>query len=154
MIDEPEIVQTKAEPAAVIHVVVPREEIREAMGRAFGELMDVVNAQGISAGLPWFTHHLRMDEKVFDYEIGMRVTKPVTPLGRVEPGELPAARVARALYHGDYEGLEGAWQQLGAWLALQGHTPRGDLWEIYLEGPEAGSDPAKWRTELNQPLKD
>jgi hypothetical protein len=27
-----------------------------------------------------------------------------------------------------------------------------ELWEIYAAGPESGSDPAGWRTELNRPI--
>ena len=33
-----------------------------------------------------------------------------------------------------------------------GHEAAKELWECYLEGPESGSDPAGWRTELNRPL--
>lgn len=53
-----------------------------------------------------------------------RATTNRYPTGRVKPGELPAAsKVARTVYHGSYEGLGAAW-----------------------------SEPASWRTELNQPL--
>ena len=35
MIDTPQITQTAAQPAAVIHLTIPREEIQQAMGPAF-----------------------------------------------------------------------------------------------------------------------
>jgi effector-binding domain-containing protein len=70
----------------------------------------------------------------------------------VEPGERPAARVARTVYHGPYVGLGPAWGEFGAWIAAEGHTPAPDLWECYLTGPESGPDPSGWRTELNRPL--
>jgi hypothetical protein len=35
-----------------------------------------------------------------------------------------------------------------------GLEPAAELWEIYAAGPESGSDPAGWRTELNRPIAD
>jgi len=60
--------------------------------------------------------------------------------------------VARAVYHGPYEGLVAAWGELAAWIASHGHEPAADLWEFYVAGPESSPDPATWRTQLNQPL--
>lgn len=109
-------------------------------------------AQGIAATGPWLTHHLRMDPQTWDFEISVPVASPVNPAGRVKPGTLRAARVARTNYHGPFEGLGDAWGELMQWIAANGHTPAADLWECYAAGPESGPDPAKWRTELNRPL--
>jgi effector-binding domain-containing protein len=80
------------------------------------------------------------------------VASPVATAGRVQPGRLPAARVARTVYRGPYEGLGGAWGELCDWIEANGHVPREDLWECYVVGPESSHDPAAWRTELNRPL--
>jgi effector-binding domain-containing protein len=80
------------------------------------------------------------------------VTAPVAAAGRVKPGQLPATKVARTIYHGPYEGLGAAWGELIAWIAAKGHTPGPDLWECYVAGPESNPDPATFRTELNRPL--
>ena len=122
------------------------------MGPGIGELMAALDAQGVAPAGPWYSHHLRMDPGVFDFEIGVPVSAPVKAAGRVVPGQLPAATVARAVYRGPYEGLGAAWDEFHAWIASQGLTPTADLWECYVAGPESGSDPAAWRTELNQPL--
>ena len=37
-------------------------------------------------------------------------------------------------------------------IETEGHTPAPDLWEIYVAGPESGTDPGQWRTELNRPI--
>jgi effector-binding domain-containing protein len=89
---------------------------------------------------------------VFDFEACVPVGSPAAASGRVRPGRLPAARVARTVYRGPYEGLAGAWGELCAWIEANGLTPREDLWECYLTGPESSPDPADWRTELNRPL--
>src|SRR5438874_1268620 len=97
MLDKPQIVHTNAQPAAVIRITIPREEIRTVMGPGMAEIQAAVAAQGVAPAGPMFSHHLRMDPDVFDFEIGLPLTAPVTAAGRVQPGELPAARVARTV---------------------------------------------------------
>ena len=149
MLDTPQITEVAAQRTAVIRLTIPRAEIRQVMGPGIGELMAAVAAQGIGPAGPWFSHHLRMDPAVFDFEIGVPVTAPVTPVGRVVPGELPDSTVARTVYRGPYEGLGSAWGEFDAWIKANGHTPAPGLWECYVAGPESGPDPAGWRTELN-----
>jgi effector-binding domain-containing protein len=152
MIDTPTITQTTVQIAAVIHLTIPREEIRNVMGPGMSEVIAAVTAQGIGPAGPVFSHHLRMDPKVFDFEVGVPVTKPLSPTGRVKPGQLPAARVARTVYHGPYDGLGAAWGEFDAWLIANGHKPAPDLWERYVTGPETNPDPATWSIELTRPL--
>jgi hypothetical protein len=61
MLDRPQIAETAVQPAAIIRLTIPREEIRNVMDPAYGELMAAVTAQGLVPSGPWFTHHLRMD---------------------------------------------------------------------------------------------
>ena len=152
MIDTPHITQTAAQQAAIIHLTIPRDEIRNVMGPGLSEVMAAIAAQGVAPAGPWFTHHLRMDPDTFDFEIGVPVTKPVAAAGRVKPGQLPAAKVARTVFHGDYEGLGAAWGEFQAWIVANGHTTGPDFWECYLAGPEVNPDPATWRTELDRPV--
>lgn len=153
LIDKPQIVQSPAWDTAFIRLTIPREEIQTLMGPGYRELMDAVAAQGITPAGPWFNHHLRMDPDTFDFQISVPVSTPISPVGRVRAGKLPASTVARTIYHGPYEGLPDAWHEFDSWIASEGLTPRLDLWECYLSGPESSSDPAAWRTELNQPLR-
>lgn len=152
MLETPHIVQADAQPAAVIRLTIPREGIQQAMGPGIAELMATIGAQGIAPAGPVFSHHLRMDPEVFDFEVGVPVARPVTASGRVRPGQLPAATVARTIYQGPYEGLGAAWAEFGTWITAQGHATAPDLWERYVTGPESGDDPSTWRTELNRPL--
>ena len=154
MIDTPQITRTTAQLAAVIHVTIPRSEIRSAMGPGLAEVMAAVKAQGIGPAGPWFTHHLNMDPATFDFEICVPVTAPVAPVGRVTAGIFPAERVARTIYHGDYQRLGEAWAEFKTWIAANGHTAGPDLYECYSVGPEASSNPADWCTEFRQPLID
>ncbi|MGH7790090.1 MAG: GyrI-like domain-containing protein [Candidatus Binatia bacterium] len=153
MLDAPQITQTADQLTAVIHLTVPRSEIASVMGPGITEVLAAVAAQGVGPAGPWFSHHLRMDPAVFDFEISVPVTAPVAASGRVTAGRLPAATVARTVYHGPYEGLGAAWGEFDAWIKANRHTPGTDLWECYLVGPETTPDPAGWRTQLNRPLR-
>ena len=153
MIDTPKIVTSKAQPAAIVHVTVPRSEIQTVMGPGLREVHAAVAAQGRKPAGPWFTHHLKMDPKVFDFEICVPVDSPVTGQGRVTAGGLSERKVVRTVYTGGYEGLGTAWGELQDWIKAQGLQPAPDLWEVYLAGPETGKAPSLYRTELNQPLK-
>jgi len=152
MLETPQITQTTNRNTAAIHLTIPRDEIQNVMGPGLQELMATIEAQAITPTGPWFTHHLKMSPGIFDFEICVPVSAPVTATGRVKPGHWPAMRVARTVYCGPYEGLGEAWGEFLEWVETNGHSTAPDLYECYLTGPESGPDPAKWRTELSKPL--
>jgi effector-binding domain-containing protein len=152
MLDTPEIVYTPGQLTACIHLTIPRSDAPKVMGPAIEEVMAAVAAQGKAPTGPWFTHHLRMDPDVFDFEVCVPVAGSIAAAGRVRPGEIRSATVARTVYRGGYEGLGAAWGEFISWIAGEGHEPAADLWEVYVAGPESSADPAAWRTELNRPL--
>ena len=152
MIDAPAVTRSQALTTAVIHLEIPRHEIQKVMDPAIKEVMAALAAQRIQPAGPLFSYHLRMDPKVFDFEVGFPVDQPVAPTGRVAPGRLPATTVVRTVYHGGYEGLGAAWGELMRWIEDNGYEGGPNLWERYLSGPESSPDPSKWRTELNRPL--
>jgi|SRR5208283_1759518 len=154
MIAMPEIVQTNAEMAAVIHLTIPRAEMMKSFGPAVGELMAELKRQRVTPQGAVFAHHLTTSAAIFDFELSFKINAPVKANGRVKPGELPAAKVARAIYSGPYEGLHAAWVEFNQWLNANGHKQAEGLWEVYSVGPETTPEPANWRTELNRPLKD
>lgn len=152
MIATPEIIEIDAQPTAVVRLTIPRAEMRAVMGPGLTELRTTIAAQGVAPTGAWFTHHLRFDPGIFDFEIGVSVAVPVTAAGRVQPSVWPAGRVARTVYRGGYEGLGAAWGEFDRWIAAAGHTAAPDLWERFLTGPESGSDPTAWQTEFTRSL--
>jgi effector-binding domain-containing protein len=152
MIESPQVVETEKRLTAVIRLKVPSVKIREFMGPGLQELRATVAAQGVEVTGPWFTHHFKRPGEFFDFEICVPVASAVRAEGRVVPGEWPAMKVLRTVYHGPYEGLGAGWGEFLAWISTSGHTPALDLWECYSVGPESGPDASAYRTELNQPL--
>src|SRR3977135_1817272 len=96
MLATPQIIRTDAQQAAVIHLTVPRSEMMKTFGPAVGELMSALAAQGVEPVGAVFAHHLKMSPDTFDFELGVKVSSGIKATGRVRPGQLPAAKVARA----------------------------------------------------------
>jgi effector-binding domain-containing protein len=154
MLDTPYITQSAEEATAIVRITVPRSEIRKVMQPGLAELMSTIAAQGIAPTGPWFSHHLKIDPEIFDFEISVPVTTPIKPSGRVQASVMPSVRVARAVYRGPYEHLGDGWEQLMSWIESNEHIPAEDRWERYVIGPDSTADAAAWETELNCPLID
>ncbi|HEU4636562.1 MAG TPA: GyrI-like domain-containing protein [Edaphobacter sp.] len=152
MISAPHIVESPQQKIAFIRMKTPREQIVHAMQSGLQELGRVLKEQKVAPAGPWFTHHYRRPDESFDFRICFPVESDVKPEGRVEAGELDAARVVQTIYSGGYEGLGSGWGELHTWIAEHQLKTREDLWERYLVGPEMSCDKAEWRTELNRPL--
>lgn len=152
MIDEPGILHVDAQITATIRLRIPRAQMQTVMGPAIGEVMGALAAQGVKPGGAVFSRHFRMDPELFDFEVGVPVGRLVHETGRVQVSLLPAAKVARTIYRGPYEGLGEAWGEFEEWIAAEGHECAAGLWECYVAGPESGADASQWRTELTRPL--
>lgn len=152
MIDPPQIVQTTAQIAAALRLTVPGNEIQNVMGPGLGEVLGAVQSQGHESAGPWFTHHLKIEPGVFDFEICVPLAAAIVAVGRVSCLTIPELHAARTIYRGPYEGLAAAWGEFDAWIRSSGFTPAPDLYECYEAGPESSPDPSQWRTELTRPL--
>ena len=100
MIDTRRITQSTAKFAAVIPLDIPRSDMMQVFGPAVSELPAASAAQDIQPNGLAFAHHRRMIPERFDLEVGFLIGTPVKAAGRVKPGTLPAATVARTVYHG------------------------------------------------------
>lgn len=139
MIDAPQIVHSEPRSAAVIRHTVARAEIENVMGPSSAEALAAVAAHGLQPAGPLFSHHLKMGPGNFDFEVGG--CDGTRPAGNVRPGELPATKAARSVYHGLYEGLGAVRGEFNRWIEARGLKRAPDLWESYVD-PESGADPA------------
>ncbi|MCB1235207.1 MAG: GyrI-like domain-containing protein [Verrucomicrobiae bacterium] len=153
MLDPLTVVQTEALPAAVVRLTIPRDQIREHMGAAIGEVMEAVAAQGVGPAGPLYSFHFSLPPDQFDFEVGIPVSGAFTPAGRVRPGELPAMSAVRTVYTGPYEGLGEAWGEFKDRIAQGGREIAEIFWERYLTDPVSEPDSSRFRTELNVALR-
>jgi effector-binding domain-containing protein len=96
------------------------------------------------------------DEEYRDEDVEMAIWRDYrgafTPQGGFEVVDLPAQRVAWTTHHGGFDGIHRATESIGAWIATQGRTQVGPLFNVYVVGPGRETDPDKWVTEVNVPI--
>lgn len=153
MNDTPKLIESPRQSTASIRLKIPRADIQKVMEPAIRELMSTISAQGIVPAGPLLSYHFSIDPEIFDFEVSIPVSTPVTPTGRVINSELPEATVLRMIYRGPYENLGQAWGEFQAWIGRNGYQKSAGLWERYVSGPESSPDPAQWCTELNQTVQ-
>jgi effector-binding domain-containing protein len=158
MIEPPEVIEHEGQPAAVIHLQIPRDRINTEMAPAINEVLAVLAEQGVSPAGPLFAHHLTQSNETFDFEVGFPVNETFNEAGRVQRSRLPSGPMAHTCHVGAYEELFSSWQKFNEWLtgeeASKLNLKKGDtLFEIYSTGPETTDDSGKWRTDLYQTLK-
>jgi effector-binding domain-containing protein len=140
------------QPAAVVRAEVPLAEIRTLFDRGFGEVLRVVQAQGIAVAGPPFGFYPRMPTDTVEVAVGFPVAAPVTADGDVAPFELPGGQVVTGLHVGPYERLEATYRELTEWAAAHGHALAAHMWESYLTDPAVEPDPAGWQTRVTWPV--
>ncbi|HEX6248264.1 MAG TPA: GyrI-like domain-containing protein [Nocardioidaceae bacterium] len=144
---EMQFVDLQAQHVAVVRGHVRTEELKDFLGPAFGEVIHVLDTQGLHpTGAPFGRYRLTEDG-AFDAEVGFPCNDVVKPEGRVEASELPGGRVAKTLHQGAYDGVGAAYQAAVDWLTDEGCVTVGAPWECYLDGPEV----AEPRTEVFVP---
>lgn len=130
-----QFVDLQAQHTGVVRGHVTKEGIAEFLGPAFGEVISVLDEQGLHpTGGPFGRY--RPTEDGFDVEVGFPSSDMVKPEGRVEPSELPGGRVARTMHVGAYGDVGAAYEAAFAWLVDEGCVATDEPWECYLDGPE------------------
>ena len=125
MLEALHVTDSPAMLAAVIRFKIPQMELPSVMGPAVGELLATLKAQGLTPAGPLFNHYLSMEGGLFDFEVGVPVSTPVAPAGRVVPGELPAAKVVRPLIKGPTPAFITPGASLESSPRERGISPRG-----------------------------
>jgi DNA-binding transcriptional MerR regulator len=72
--------------------------------------------------------------------------------GRVRPARLPAVELAVTVHHGEHDGVDVTYGELGAWVVRNALTVAGPVRERYLVTPRDTDDSTAWRTEIGWPV--
>ena len=148
----PELVNVEPTTTAVVRGTIAADEVTDFFDRSFSVLGEALVAQGVTPTGPAFGLYRGIPDETMDLEVGFPTDRAIEPDGAAEPGERPGGQVARVVHAGSFDGLAGAWQALGTWIAQQGLVPAEAYWEAYLTEPTPEMDPADLRTELNWPI--
>jgi effector-binding domain-containing protein len=140
------------QPVVTVRDSVAPEALLALFERRFAQLAGHLAQRGAApAGQPFAIYHAMSAEAV-DIELGMPVVDPVAGGGEVVAGELPAGRAAVLTHHGPYDTLPAAHAELAIFVKGRGLQPSGPPREIYVTDPGTEPDPARWRTDVVQPV--
>lgn len=145
---DPRIIPHDARPTAVLRRSVTMADLGAFYDTAYRTVGQTLGQQGVEPAGPAFGYYLSVPTDRFELEAGFPTAAPITPDGDVLASELPAGEVARAVHVGAYDSLGDSWDALTTWVAEQGRTPQGPLWEVYVTQPTPETDPATLRTKL------
>jgi hypothetical protein len=178
-VGEPRLVVVEPVVTAVVRGVVPMAGLRDFFDSSFRALGGTLARQQVAVLGPAFGLYHRPPGETVDLEVGFPTDRavrtdgpevsvesqeperpdesqrpedrgaPERPRGKVAVSALPAARVARTVHHGSFDGLAASWESLFAWVRAQGLTPGPVMWEVYVTEPTPEMSPDDLRTELN-----
>ena len=141
-------VKVDPRPTAVIAETTTWEHFPRLWGQLLDEVYRFVRgrtdlATGDGAGL-WQNVMLYKDDRP-DVEVGVLVSRPFEPEGRVIASELPAGEAATATHRGDYARLGVTHYAVRDYVAAQGRELAGPRGEIY---GHWRPDPSELETEV------
>jgi effector-binding domain-containing protein len=133
-------------------------DIPPVMGQAFSETWAAAERLGLRALMPFARYFAfeapatEFEPPQVEFEAGFLVDGPVDHgEGRVAPVQLPGGEVAAATHVGPYQLLSQTYEAMQRWIAEQGRTASGPMWEVYLDDPET-TPVDQLRTEVVIPL--
>lgn len=146
---EPHLRDVRRVVLAVVRETVGMEELPAFFDRAYHQVLDAVQRQGLHPVGPPVGVYYGQPGETIDVAAGFPVSGEVLPDGDVRPGELPGGRVAEMIHRGSYDTLAASYQKLEDWMREAGHTAAPVVWETYLTMPTPQADAAAMLTRLS-----
>ncbi len=137
--------------AASVRVRCKPEQLQEQLATIFPEVMGYLQRERLTPLEAPFARYHSCGAEV-DLEAGIPVSEKVQGSGRIQASILPGGDVVTGMHVGPYRELSRAHEALAKWLERAGRTAAGAPWEVYWTDPGLQRDPAKWRTEIVQPI--
>lgn len=129
-----EIVEVAARPTAIMREQTNWPQLGTTIQRLLDHVWTVMRTEAMAPRLS----HDDFGENVILYldshptiEVGVLVDRPIAETDGLEPSEMPAARIARAVHRGPYDQLGRTHGAVQAWCDANGETRTGVSWEHY-----------------------
>jgi effector-binding domain-containing protein len=127
------------------------EELPEVLGQWYDAIAGYRVEPGEEpAGAP-FAAYYNLDMQDLEVGIGFPVARSLSGKAQIQPGEISGGSYATCLYTGPYSELGTAYDPLNQWMADNGYTPSGLVYEIYLND-SAQTPPQELKTLIPYPL--
>ena len=142
------VVRVDPRPTAVVAQTTTWTEFPSLWGQLLGEVYGFVRKRGelaTGSGRELWQNVMLYKDQTPDVEVGVLVTAPFEPEGRVIASALPGGEVATATHRGDYAKLGDTHAAVREYIAAEGRELAGPCWEIYGHGR---ADPSEQETEV------
>ncbi len=131
-----------------------REDLSSWLSTTYSTIYAVLANHGHHpAGAPFALYH-RRSVSGYEVEAGFPVASHVEGGAELENSSLPSGKVATTTHSGQLDDTYDAYRAIASWLDENNAERTGDAWEVYLTDPQMLTEPATWRTEINQPYRD
>jgi effector-binding domain-containing protein len=143
-----EFVKVDPRPTAVVAQTTTWAEFPTLWGQLLGEVYGFVRSRpdlATGSGAESWQNVMLYKDRRPDVEVGVLVTAPFEPAGRVIASELPGGEVATATHLGDYARLGVTHDAVRERVVAEGRELGGPCWEIY---GHARADPGEQETEV------
>jgi effector-binding domain-containing protein len=118
-------------PTAVVAAATTWAEFPKLWGSMLDDVWSFLRG-GAPAGLHKHGHNVMLyKDEVPNVEIGVQVSGPFMPAGRVVPSTLPGGLVATATHTGPMSAIGETHRAVSEWSTANGYRPTGPRWEIY-----------------------
>lgn len=160
MNETPQLTTLPPQPVLSVRRQIPVSQLGPTLDACLKLLRAQLEQQRLqAAGAPFVRYH-QFGREEADMEVGVPVATPSQDAGEVTASTLPGGPAVTLWHIGPHNQTFGdSYRKLHAWLTEQGRTAHGPAREVYewLDVPTYDSsrpDPAGWRTQLVQPLKE
>lgn len=130
-----QIVETEKQPALVVKKTVSVKEMPQAVGAAYGMIVNYIVGMGIEPLGPAFIAYYNMDMEHLEVEIGFPTMEEIQGSGEIVAVMIPAGKKAVGYHKGAYGEIAPVYDKLAAWAAEKGHIPSGIAYEHYFNSP-------------------
>lgn len=144
----PELIEGPEQHLAVVRDSVPMDGIPALYDRGYPLIFASLSAAGVTPSGPTMGVTHGMPDETINLGAAVPVDSPITADGEVTPETLPAGKVVTLLVRGNYDLIPAAYGHLFDWIAGQGLTPTGIVWEKYLIEPTPDGNPDENETLL------
>jgi len=141
-----EVVEVKSVPIAFVSATSAADPqgMATAIGGSLSQVKLFMSQSGLTQAGPPITINTKWGDGSYAFDAGIPIDRlPGEPV----PGDSPvkikgtyAGLAARAVHRGAYGSMPRTYEQLYAWVAINGYTPAGDPWDEYTTDPARVSE--------------
>jgi effector-binding domain-containing protein len=109
------------------------------MGKAYGDVMAFIQANGLTLTGPALSVYYAYDPNTVTFRAGFFVSAEDAKKasGDIRADVTPAGRVVNFMHEGPYSKLGESYNQLMGWLEKEGLSLGAPTWEVYVNDPDS-----------------